>query len=134
MGSRPVVQLSARGCTDDRLWFALFHELGHVLLDKQSKRTFIELKDQQDSSAEETAADDFARDTLIPPEEYRSFVDGRTRFSRQDVSAFARRIGIAQGVVVGRLQHDGHLPMSHLNALKRRIPWQWLEGKSLPGL
>jgi copper homeostasis protein CutC len=33
------------------------------------------------------------------------------------------RSNIAPGIVVGRLQRDGHLDRSHLNDLKRRVRW-----------
>ncbi len=36
---------------------------------------------------------------------------------------FASEIGIAPGIVVGRLQHDGKLPPSHCNELKCRLEW-----------
>jgi hypothetical protein len=37
------------------------------------------------------------------------------------VVAFAKEIGIAAGIVVGRLQHEGDLPRTHLNDLKRSL-------------
>jgi hypothetical protein len=39
------------------------------------------------------------------------------------VEAFAKEIGIAPGIVVGRLQHDKKLPQSHLNGLKEQMAW-----------
>jgi hypothetical protein len=36
---------------------------------------------------------------------------------------FTREQGIAPSIVVGRLQHDGHLPRSHLNDLRSRFAW-----------
>ena len=38
-----------------------------------------------------------------------------------EVPAFAERLGIAPAIVVGRLQHDGLLPFSHGNKLRRRF-------------
>jgi len=35
-----------------------------------------------------------------------------------DVQAFARSVGIAPGIVVGRLQHDGIIGFNQLNGLK----------------
>jgi len=45
----------------------------------------------------------------------------RSDFSARMITQFAEEIGVAPGVVVGRLQHDGILPKSHLNKLKQRI-------------
>jgi HTH-type transcriptional regulator/antitoxin HigA len=36
------------------------------------------------------------------------------------IEQFADDLGISPGIVVGRLQHDTHLPPSRLNHLKRR--------------
>ena len=62
----------------------------------------------------EREADDFAGRTLLP----RAFDEqlARTR-SRAHVLAVAREAG----VVVGRLQHDGRIPFSHLNGLRLRF-------------
>jgi len=33
-------------------------------------------------------------------------------------------VGVSPGIVVGRLQHDGHLPWrTNLNGLKRTLRW-----------
>ena len=37
-------------------------------------------------------------------------------------------LGIAPGIVVGRLQHEGWLPRAHLNGLK--VSYRWLLGVS----
>ncbi len=71
----------------------------------------------------EEEADVFARDRLIPPADYRRFIaswDGR---SLAPIKVFAERIKIAPGIVVGRLQHDKHLPNSHGNKLKVYFCW-----------
>jgi hypothetical protein len=40
------------------------------------------------------------------------------------VMRFARKIGIAPGIVVGQLQHAGRLKRQQLNNLKRRYRWK----------
>jgi HTH-type transcriptional regulator / antitoxin HigA len=37
--------------------------------------------------------------------------------------AFANRIGVSPGIVVGRLQHDRLLQFTHMHDLKRRLNW-----------
>jgi hypothetical protein len=37
------------------------------------------------------------------------------------VTTFAAELGIAPGIVVGRLQHEGYLERSHLNHMKRKL-------------
>jgi len=110
-----LVQLSLRRKTDDQLWFSFFHEAAHILLHPK-KTVFIEAAQGTDEL--EGQADRFARDTLIPPNEYRAFVS-EGDFGHAAVAEFANRIGVAPGIVVGRLQHEALIPYSRLNGLKR---------------
>jgi hypothetical protein len=110
-----LIQLSLRRKTDDQLWFSFFHEAAHILLHPK-KAVFIE--DAQGTDELEGQADRFARDTLIPPGEYRAFV-ATGHFGHAAVAEFASRIGVAPGIVVGRLQHETLIPFNRMNSLKR---------------
>lgn len=120
--AKALIQLSFRHKTDDHFWFSFFHETAHVLLHRK-RSIYLDLLEgpRGDVSAEEKKADAFARDTLIPPEEFDCFTSRRGRFSKSRICAFAHAIGVAPGIVVGRLQHDGLLPHSHCNDLKRKV-------------
>ncbi len=61
-----------------------------------------------------------AADLLIPPVAYRDFIK-RDKFYREDILAFAKEVDIAPGIVVGRLQHDGHIKPDWHNKLRRRF-------------
>jgi HTH-type transcriptional regulator/antitoxin HigA len=118
--SRPVIMLSLRYKTDDNLWFTFFHEAAHILL--HGKRDFfIEGLDSEDTREDE--ANQFAAEFLIPKERLKTFLKRATRISLHRMSGFAQELGIAPGIVVGRLQHDRHLPRTHGNGLKRRLVW-----------
>lgn len=118
---KALVQLSLRHKTDDHLWFTFFHEAGHVLL--HGKRdVFIDEISSDDGDVKEREANRFASDLLIPPEEWQRFI-ARGVFSLASVRAFAQSVDIAPGIVVGRLQHEKHVPFSHLNGLKERYEW-----------
>lgn len=122
---KAMIQLSLRYKTNDHLWFTFFHEAGHILHGTQGD-AFVDEPDLYASADEaELLANQFAADTLIPPSAYREFVESLDpgRVSRDEVLQFARSIGTEPGVVVGRLQHDGLLPYSHLNDLKMRLQW-----------
>jgi hypothetical protein len=126
IGETPVVQLSIRGRRGRRadvVWFTLFHELGHVLLHGR-QGPFIEFDGVKKDPAEKDA-DTFARDTLIPPAEFQSFRSTLPggHVSERKVRTFAAAIRIDPGIVVGRLQHEGILPRTHLNQLRTRIQW-----------
>ena len=120
---KAVIQLSARHKTDDHLWFSLFHEAAHILLHSK-KRVFI---DGTQTNAEptniETEANQWAANFLIPPNDWKQFVAMST-YDESAVHQFAEEQGIAPGIVVGRLQHEKHIPWSQLNTLKVRLKWE----------
>jgi len=94
----PVIQLSLRGKTDDQLWFTLFHELGHVLM-HDTRSLYLAGSDDE----REAEADQFASDTLIPPEVITQLPRGR---NLEAVRQLAAEIGVSPGVVLGRVQRE----------------------------
>lgn len=115
-----LIQLSLRYKTDDHFWFTFFHEAAHILL--HGKREFFIDRDDQERDQKEFEADSFACDWLIPPQAYKAFRRLGAR-SCAAISRFAYEQGIAPGIAVGRLQHDGLLPRTHCNHLKRPLTW-----------
>lgn len=114
--NKAMLVLSLRHKTDDHLWFTFFHEAAHLLL-HEKKLVFVDGVDGLDD-AQEAEADKFARDTLISEADARSLAMLRTA---QQVKRRAKEMGIAPGILVGRMQHDGAHPwQSALNALKIR--------------
>lgn len=120
--SRALILLSVRGRSDDKLWFTFFHEAGHLLKHGKSL-TFLDILGEDGlQPKEEAEADAFARDYLIPTGQWSAFVEAG-RFSHAAVRAFAKQTGIADGIVVGRLQHEKRIPYTHLHALKVTYVW-----------
>jgi addiction module HigA family antidote len=116
---KALLQLSCRYKRDDHLWFTFFHEAAHIL--RHGKR-LVFVEDGANDEASEEEADRYAQDSLIPDADYRSFVaEYRPFFSKVAIRAFAGRIRVSPGIVVGRLQHDGLLPQTHCNDLKRAV-------------
>ena len=113
---KALVVQSLRHRKDDHFWFTFFHEAAHVLL--HGKRAVFIDEVSMDSSDEEQEADSFAANHLIPAAKYKSFVNAK-HLSKERVRAFADSLGIAPGIIVGRLQHDGVIPFSWFNDLKR---------------
>ncbi len=113
-----LMQLSVLRRYDDIFWFSLFHELGHLLLHGK-REVFVELPEAPKTGKEEEA-DRFATDTLIPPRAF-SRLQTMAPYSSANVQAFARTEGIAPSIVVGRLQHAGLLPHTHLNGLRTKL-------------
>jgi HTH-type transcriptional regulator/antitoxin HigA len=129
---KALIQLSLRYKTDDQLWFTFFHEAAHILLHGK-REIFIDNipEERPEETDEEEEANRFAADTLIPPDELDRFLltVPKARFpSHQQIEEFANYIGIAPGIVVGRLQHDRlpknrPIPFSHYYKLKKKLDW-----------
>lgn len=120
--TRALIQLSLRYKTDDHLWFTFFHEAGHILL--HGKRdVFLEAEQLTDEKEQE--ANDFAANMLIPPDIWEHWLATKNYRSKAGIRAFAHEIGIAPGIVVGRLQHHEQIiPPQNCNDLKRRFVWE----------
>jgi Plasmid maintenance system antidote protein len=121
---RAVVQLSLRHKSDDQFWFTLFHECGH-LVSSSRRRDFVDAPTDVGSASaagEELQADLFARETLIPSSRYDPYIN-RADFRPEAVRSFAKELDISPGIVVGRLQRDGHVGRGSLNCLKQAYIW-----------
>lgn len=112
---KALVQLSLRYHWNDIFWFTFFHEIGHLLIHSK-KDAFI--NDQGKHSGAEQEADGFAAQILIPR---RYEAELSEIVTLQQARDFAERIGIAPGVVVGRLQHDKRWLYNKGNDLKQRF-------------
>jgi addiction module HigA family antidote len=122
LGDKAVIQLSPRFRTDDRFWFSVFHELGHILLHGK-KETFLD-DFKNDHGDREQEANLFARKTLIADADFER-LKGLNFHEAHVIENFSREIGVAPGIVVGRLQHDDLLPYnSSLNRLKLKVAWK----------
>lgn len=120
--NKALIQLSLRYKSDDHLWFTFFHEAAHILFHRK-RLIFIETGIYD--SIQEHEANRFAAHILIPQDELNSFVENlpANNLSKRSIREFAQQIGIAPGIVVGRLQHERRLKQSHCNDLKRRLVW-----------
>lgn len=119
---RALLMLSFRYLTDDQFWFTFFHEAGHLLL-HSSKSTFVEGIAGNDISFEETEANQFAAEQLIP-KELRDELMKVSVSNPKSVVRFAAMAGVSAGIVVGQLQHLGIVDKGRFNSYKRRYTWQ----------
>ena len=92
-----VLDLNDRRKYADTFWFALFHELGHVL-QQRVKVLLVSEKNKAGLETDaliqklETEADLFSQDTLIPKDEYLEFIEDNPRgFTSDSVRAFAKK-------------------------------------------
>ncbi len=115
---KALVQLSLLYKNDGSFWFTFFHEAAHVLL--HGKKDVFLHGDVKSDDSKEAEADQFARNLLIPRDRASELPTLRTE---RRIREFARSIGIAPGIVVGRMQHDGIVQRNVFNGLKRKIDY-----------
>lgn len=118
--TRPMIQLSLYGKTNDKFWFTFFHEAAHILLHantkEEKKSVFLDDPNTNHTdNPQEHEANQWAGDWLIPPRYTNTLASLR---SKPLVKTFAKQIGIHPGIVVGRLQHDSLIEPSWMNDLK----------------
>lgn len=118
--SRPLIQLSLYGKTNDKFWFTFFHEAAHILLHasnrEDKKSIFLDDPNATHSTdPREHEANAWASNWLIPESEAYALP---ALCSKAAVQSFAAKIGIHPGIVVGRLQHEKIIDPSWFNGLK----------------
>lgn len=114
---RPVIALSGRGGRMDKVLYTLAHEAAHVALGHLDiDPLFVASEDDVGDAGLESAADELASAWLVPDLEglRHGLVTG------QRVEDLARRMGVSEAVIIGRLQKEGLIPWNSL--LNKRIP------------
>ena len=99
VGDKVMLMVNDRNKYADTFWFSLFHEIGHVI-NGDFGVSFCDRKGD-----EEDAADLYARNKLIPAEDYEKFKK-QGIISERSIRKFADEIGRDPGIVLGRLQKD----------------------------
>ena len=115
----PHIQLSFRYLSDDQFWFSLFHEMGHLLL-HFDKMPILENTNLEEEECE-SEANEFASHVIVPlmyQEELFGLASSKSR-----IIGFAKKIGIAPGLIVGQLQHASIIGFNQMQHLKRRYRW-----------
>ncbi|MBS6500666.1 MAG: ImmA/IrrE family metallo-endopeptidase [Clostridium sp.] len=116
--NHPAIFISRRFKSHDHIWFAIAHELGHLINHYNANEVIISLEDQEIDIKEEEA-NEFARDLFISKEDYYKFIE-KGDFSSKSIESFSARNRISSGILVGRLQHDKFIKMSNMNHKKIR--------------
>lgn len=95
----PMIAVTSRYKALDSLWFTLLHEIAHILLHPK-RSTFIDgFKADDDADAQETAANAFAEDHLIPPD-YRARLSAITTV--EGIVSIANVLGVSPSLVAGQ--------------------------------
>lgn len=110
-GNRVVIAMTEKKMTDGEFWFRLYRELGHVSLGHVWQQEGTTEQDERDASL-------WARNALLARSEYDAFLE-KGSFTEKSVLEFAGQQGIAPGILLERLQHDGLVGGGSLNRLKK---------------
>ena len=115
----PHIQLSFRYLSDDQFWFSLFHEIAHLLLHFE-KMPILENSELTEDEYE-SEANEYASQIIVPIQ----FRDELLSLggTRHPIITFAKKVGVAPGLIVGQLQHEGVIGYNQMQHLKRRFRW-----------
>jgi HTH-type transcriptional regulator/antitoxin HigA len=104
----PVIGMSLRFDRIDNFWFVLRHECAHVLHGHGQAAAIVDADLDQPASnvsEEERIANAEGSEFCVPQAQIRSFyLRKNPLFSERDVLAFAKRMDVHPGLVVGQLQ------------------------------
>lgn len=126
--NHPIVMVSGLYKTHDHIWFAIMHELGHLLngdLEKNGE-VVLEVEDENYAeSNEEAAASCFAQNFFISNADYLSFCNQNKTEIQSDskkrdriIKNAAANFAVDPGILAGRLEHDGILKPNETQHLK----------------
>lgn len=114
----PAIYISGRFKAQDYVWFAIAHELAHLLLHYQKNDTILSYEDDvSDSREKEKEANEFAREFFIDRLAYKSFTL-KNEFTSASIHNFAAQQGVTTAIVVGQLQHDKFISYAEGNYLR----------------
>lgn len=127
-GKSPVIALSLRLDRIDNFWHTLFHEVDHIANGEGKEAPIVDVVDVghvgggPSLPAQEQRANTSAANYCIDQAEFRRWIAHTSRVSsRSNILAFADRIGVHPGLVVGQLQHSGEIPYSFHRDLLEKV-------------
>ncbi len=109
IGDTPLIQLSGRYRRNDIFWFTFFHEAGHILLHGKKYISIENVELDNINTDKEDEADKFAIDWTFTKKEKQEVLNS-TPLNERDIVVFANKFNTHPAIIIGRLQHDGHLP------------------------
>ena len=108
----PVIGLTLRYDRIDNFWFCLLHELAHVgrHMSANGDELFVDdlglrVRDHADNNEQETEADEWAQDALIPPELWDSH-PASVQPTVSNVISLAKQAGVHPAIVAGRVRYE----------------------------
>lgn len=113
-----MVAVNDYGKDADKIWFSIFHELGHAMKNHKRHLTISYNKDNV-LDIDEVEANEFAKNLLIDEKQYINFISKKD-FSLLSIEAFSKSQSVADFIVLGRLQKDGLVGWDKFQSLKQK--------------
>lgn len=115
--NRPVIVITLRYKRFDNLIFTLLHEIGHIFLHLKFNQNdlFVDsLEDARDQSipVKEEEANEYAKNHIIAPEKWDSFINTYSSFSDREIEKLALQVSIPAVSIWGRLCFEGRVSYS----------------------
>ncbi len=122
-GENPAIGITFRHKRIDNFAFTLFHELGHIFLHLVNDRnaSFIDLVTEEKeykNSKEEKEADEFAKNNLIPLNEWLNYNAEGDVLKDYRILQFSKKINIHPAIIRGRVcfeRNSYRLPKSMID-------------------
>ena len=111
LNNTPLIQLTARYKRNDNFWFTFFHELGHIILHGKKYISLENVDFAASDPKKEEEAHQFAIAQTFTKEQENEVLQKKPIYEEYIVE-FARRFNTHPAMIIGRLQHDGHIHYS----------------------
>ena len=121
MNDNILLNLTIRNKFSDIFWFSFFHEIGHIISNKDRKTLNKVDYESHDGFADEKQADTFASNTLINKDSYNEFIN--QPITVRSIERLAKKEGVTTSIVVGRLGHEDPRYFSKFANLREQYEW-----------
>lgn len=113
--NHPAIYISGRFKTHSHIWFAILHELSHLVLHYNKREALISFEEDI-INERESEANTFARDILVSSEKYSEFVKSNN-FTEDSIVKFSKKENILPCFTVAFLKHDKLIEYSQFTYL-----------------
>lgn len=113
-----LVAVNDCGKDADKIWFSIFHEIGHAMQNHKRHLT-ISYEKGQIEDEDEIAANKLAKELLINEDDYCRFIKNGN-YDLKSIRMFARQQNVADFIVLGRLQKDGYVDWNKYQDIKKK--------------
>jgi HTH-type transcriptional regulator/antitoxin HigA len=95
--------------SEDKFWFTLMHEIGHIIKHSSSKKkTFIDIDNTVDNQ-QEIEANNYANKFFMPGFDKREldrYISNSTFDINSAVNALSKDYGVSKSIIAGRINHE----------------------------